>query len=236
MTKAVAKALASAAKKLLAMIGNSLANKNSEEKKNNPIVVIIAVIVFLLIIPIAALSAPGIMAKNTFDKISDGIIDKLNFSHKVNETQLYQKCLNVYIDYRNDYNEKVNDLAEQIKVANTSYDPETKTYYCPTVYTTVYFEEVDIKYMMAFLNTKYWEYQSKHNGYKFDKKATRGFLDSITNFNYTVTGGDPINLEVRITILSLDDMADKCFKDDYTKEKVCKKDLFLNSYAGLSNQ
>lgn len=172
----------------------------------------------------------------------------VDFTKSIEETDLYHDCIIIYNECKNYYNEKVEDIVEKLKRDNTItkvVEPITvvdgeivkgepiEIEVAPIVICKKDFEDIDIYYLMAFINTKYYEYQHKNDKYKFDKSEIRSFIDSITTFTTTYHGTDPIYLNAKITVLSLDEIADIYFKDIMTKEGISKRDLFIASYQAL---
>lgn len=216
-------------------------NQNGTDGRKKGIIIgaIIGVLLFLLIIPMAAISAPGIIVKNTFE----GITDQPEFNQKIDNTEIYRKCQNVYKELENDYNKKVSDIVEDIKRNNPvgyyEYKVERKNKkgydiisvpIAPTVNVSYNYTMADMNYLLAYINTMYFDNQS---GYKFNKSEARDFLDSISELKTSYTGTDPIYLSASNTVLPLDVIADKYFTDVYTSEGISKRELFIESYKGL---
>lgn len=220
-------------------------NNNEDEANKHPLLILIIVIISLLIIiPSAALSTPGILAKSMFNKNKDNI----DFTKSIEDSDLYSDSLIVYNEYKSDYNEKVEDIVEKLKRDNPvikEIEPITvvngeivrgepiEIEVSPNVIVTKDFDEVDIYYLLAFINTQYYDYQQKNDKYIFNKAEIRTFIETITSFTTTHNGNDPIYLYANITVLSLDEIADIYFKDKTTNDGISKKDLFIASYQAL---
>lgn len=206
--------------------------------------IITAVVVGLflfMIIPIAAISVPGIIVKNSFDSLSE----KAKFGEKIEQTEIYKKCQNVYNDLKNDYNGQVSDIVESVK-KNNPVGYETKkvqiapgkyvTYEIPIppkVHVSYNIDEFDINLLLAYINTMYFDRHSKKKGYTFNKSEARDFLNNISSLSTSYTGRDPIYLTARISVLKYEEVADKYFTDVYTSEGINKRELFIESYKGL---
>lgn len=225
------KAVAAALKKLQTL-RKVIPTEQSDEKGNKIIILVISLLFTLIIIPAAAISLPGLLAKNFFNTVSS----TLSFKEKIEDTKIYQDCYNVYMEFESDYNDYVYDEVEYIKKNNPIGETETGIPIAPEVYIYMDFDSVDIYYLLAYINTKYYDYQLEKDGFKFKKTEIRNFLDNITTFETSYSGTDPIYYNAHLSVLTLEQIADKYFSNAYTSEGISKKEMFIESYHGLKFQ
>lgn len=208
-------------------------SKKDNESNSKPgiiVAIVLLLLLFMVIAPIAALSSPGLMVKNAFDIMND----KVNFKDSFGTTSIYKKCENIYNTQKNDYNEQVADFVENLKKNNPVDITEDGIPIAPEVYATISYEELDMNYLLAYLNTMYFDSQTKKKGYKFNESEARDFLKGISTLEITYKGDDPIYLRACIRVLTLEAIADKYFTDVNTSDGVSKRDMFISSYNGIN--
>lgn len=224
-------ALKTAAKLLGKLMTKKATNSGDGKSKGKLIAIVLSVVFFVLIlIPAATISLPGLLAKNALNKLTE----VFSFEEKAEDTDLYRDCLNIYNDHKNAYNEKVEEIVENLKTKNPVGYIENNIPIAPDVYATLHFDELNVYYLLAYINIKYLDYQEEKDGYKFDESMARRFYDDISTFSYYYVGKDPIFLYANVTVMSLDDIAEKYFAGQYTEDDLDKVELFKASYEGLS--
>lgn len=223
------KAFATAMGKVLARTRGIPLPGGDEEKSSLMKYILIGVIFMNIIVPAAALAAPGLIVKAAFDKVASFF----DFTQKVSETELYDKCVIVYNEYKVGYNEQVDDIVESLKENNIVGYTEEGIAISPDIYTTMHFEDFDVYLLLAYFNTKYFDYQRENDGFKYKKSVARDFMDAISSFKSSSTGTNPIYLDVEISVLPLEDIANKYFSGKETTDGILKIDLYKTSYESL---
>lgn len=242
--KKVAEALAKALTK--AVIGNA-----SKDKGKRTASILICVISLFIIIPTIAISLPGILLKDAVGKLFKGLGSFTFAGDELKEYDIYNDVEEVYVDYIEDLNEKVNNVARQLKkdcayikteevLVPTSYDSHGVMQYKlkkisyrvePQIIKDINIEKPRYSHLMAYIAVKYVDKQGtdEDDVYKLDKDEAKDFLNRITIYRQSHTGKDPVYLKVKTTILSVEEIADEMFDSDLDKGK------YITSYYSMED-
>lgn len=241
--------MAAAVKKILKSLGKMLgqlikaAATKKDEERNKALYLVLGLVLLIVIIPIATLTAPGLIIKSFFDSVFDvNTPNSINFdiNEKVEDTEIYKKCLNVYNEYKRAYNNRVGDIATNLKLNNVlGYEIKlvegeiVKIPIYPEVYVSVDYGDYDEYYLLAYINTEHHKEINKKNPYKFSKTEASSFIENISSFSYSHSGTNPIYLSAKINVLGLEEISQLYFFGQYTPEGISKEDMFNVSYKGL---
>lgn len=213
------------------------------EKRKKVIGAVVGLAFMIIIIPVVALSLPGILFKGIFnhDKEIEAEVNTNEFTfdqESLLNNEMYINVRDSYIAYINSTNEKIDKRVEEIKEEYT-YEKEveveeeykeseanneeaneqntkttTKTVkVVPEVIKDISFEKPELRHLLAYIGTKYLDKQTEEDGYVYDKEEALNFFDNITTYEENVTGTDPVYFTVRISIMNLESIAELYFTE-----------------------
>lgn len=213
-----AKILMKVAQKIASFIKKLLKEENDE--KNSRTKIICCIVAFSwIIIPVSAISLPGLLFKGILAAFGSAIEEKLEEyteSDELNDSQIYQQVKGVYIEYNNELDEEianmVSDLEEEYTYTYTytkpivDKDEDGEIIYdsdgniqcheevCtesiePTITKEIYITKPEIQIVLAYVSTKYVDVQVETDTYEFDETEINEFLHSITVKTENITVG-----------------------------------------------
>lgn len=260
--------LLNSAKKLLTSV--LFGGTEDSNKRGRTIGIIVALIFALLIVPVSALSMPGILFKGVVDFITGGDdanpkvdLNTFNFDEEsLSKSEMYTNTRDVYIKYLESLDYKFNKRVEEIKEEYTyertveikviehstsdkgvaedkeSYKTVTETV-VPEVIKNISITKPELRYLLAFIGTKYVDLQTEKDNYVFNEEESLNFLNDITVFHEEIVGNvgdDPIYYNASTTILDLDSIAKKYFtEDEYGDKYKEKQEQFRFSFESMAD-
>ena len=228
--------MSAAAKRIVGIIAKSLRNvgQNSEEKKGNKILVaIVTVIFFVIFLIVSAISLPSLLLKG-FDSKEDAATVDFN---NIQNSKIYAKVKDVYLDYNADLDKTIADHIAKMEEENTYTETVTETNpetgekvqkeveVKPEIIKNVNLEKPKIQYAFAYISTKYVEFQTNNDEFKFNKKDIHDFFSDVTTLHESTKGKDPIYYDAYTVILDENEIAKRYFPDS-----IEQQEMYLISY------
>lgn len=203
--------------------------KSSDGSNGRPILAgILGLVLFILMLPILAISLPGLVGKT----------EETPSSFVLEETQIYQDVNETYMEYADGIDEKIAKRSEDLK-KEYAYEvvvesknkkgkkiTKSETKY-PEVIVSSNVDNLPYSLIFAYISTKYLDL----NKWEYDSKEILRFIEDNLSYQETVDGSKQgtVYLTVNIKIEDKQKIAEKYFKD----EKVENFLLSCQSFEGL---
>ncbi len=241
----------------LAKIAQKLATTfltSSKEQKSKILKFILFLVLFITLSVPIMFSLPGILLKGIDLKNNDTGNFSFN-SEELSKNKNYIKIRDTYLKYLEDIDLDIDKKVEQIKKDYT-YE---RTYYVdvldekgkkigeekktetvvPEVIKDVRIERPELRYVLAYLGTKYMEEQNaSFDGvnFQYNEKEIKKFMKSIMVYSESISGQDPITYKVRYEVLDLEKIAEASFTfSEYQDGYKDKREIFKLSYESMED-
>lgn len=233
--------------------------KDPDKFKNN-IIKILAIIfiigVLFIVIPAAAISNPGLIAKPLLgEKIR---IEDYDGTCTIEKSDIYNKIKSDYLDYLYAIQRRIDRNVEKIKednkksvlvtdqngdlVLDENGNPTYETVY-PEVIVDTNILKPKYQYIYAYITVKYKTYQTDDVKFVYNPQEIKDFLDGITFFYESITESDEVFYYKAWTIImEPEEIAETFFRNEdvsmfltaYESFDTLEDAELINAYEGIN--